>query len=111
MYGALTVVFTLVAFAGVVITLQMQRRDLEHKSLAEFEERKANDVQQVRAEFFQLIKVWQDIVHNTSFGPEKGRQAFHEMSHQLCQRVNARGTPRAVMTAPPIKADYHSFFT
>src|SRR5882724_11828675 len=76
-YEVLGAVFTLLAFVGVIVTLQVQHEEANAQ-------RRDAEVGEIRSEFFQLVRAWQDIIHHTSFAQvdsmARGRQAFEKMS-------------------------------
>lgn len=111
MYEALGAVFTLFAFIGVILTLQLQARD-SARTTAELEEQgKDARHQKTRSELFQLLNAWQEIVHNTNYEDFTGRRAFHVMALNVSSAVNAHRTPEnAALTIDQIEEAYEAFY-
>src|SRR5437867_4230822 len=57
-HTALTAIFTLYAFVGVIVTLHFQRRDLEAQAQEIAAQRKDSKTQNAKGDVFQLLDAW-----------------------------------------------------
>jgi len=78
MFGAINALFSGFAFAGIIVTLLLQKRDLVETRNAMSNERFDNT-------FFQLLNVHIDITQNISARGGSGREAFTAFNEYLKQ--------------------------
>lgn len=97
MFGAVNSLFSGLAFAGVIVAiilqskeLKLQREELEQtreelKGQKEQLERQANYVERQlnEATFFQFVKLLNDITTGMNYGGKEGRQCFREFYQHL----------------------------
>lgn len=82
-FGAINALFSGLAFAGLIATILLQRRELSETRDA-FEKQVANvDFQRFDSTFFQLIELHNDITDKLSVLGKDGRQAFAAFNEQL----------------------------
>lgn len=84
-FGAINALFSGLAFAGLIATILLQRRELAETREA-FEKQVVNvDFQRFDSTFFQLIALHNDITSKLSVLSRDGRQAFVAFNEQLKQ--------------------------
>jgi hypothetical protein len=75
-FGAINALFSGLAFAGIILTILLQRRELS-------ESRKASNYQRFENTFFQLIQLHIDIVSKLSMLQREGKEAFESLNERL----------------------------
>lgn len=84
-FGAINALFSGLAFAGLITTILLQRRELAETREA-FEQQVVNvDVQRFDSTFFQLVALHNDITAKLSVLGQDGRNAFFAFNEQLRQ--------------------------
>ncbi|SDX81652.1 putative phage abortive infection protein [Paenibacillus sp. CF384] len=102
MFGAINALFSGLAFAGIIYTIMMQRKELAlqreelklqrdevAKSTQELAgQREQMEFQRFETTFFNLVKVYGDVVSEISIGTARGREVFIKVMNNLHQNNN-----------------------
>lgn len=116
-FGAINALFSGLAFAGLITTILLQRRELAETREA-FERQVVNvDIQRFDSTFFQLVALHNDITAKLSVLGQDGRNAFFAFNEQLRQADNdfpaylalsklERPEVRNIIQTKTISADY-----
>lgn len=84
-FGAVNSLFSGLAFAGIIITILLQRRDLIHTRTAFELQTKSTDQQRFDNTFFNLIALHNDIIKNLDVTGQLGRKSFSVLNERIKQ--------------------------
>lgn len=82
-FGAVNALFSGLAFAGIIFTILLQRRDLAQTRLAFEEQTRATDHQSFESTFFKLLSLHNEITANLTDLGNEGRQAFNSFNERV----------------------------
>lgn len=82
-FGGVTALFSGLAFAGLIITLYIQRKELELQRKELRESNKEFALQRFDSAFFGIIKMLNDHVSSITYGQMVGRPALQNISEAL----------------------------
>lgn len=88
-FGVLTSLFTGLAFAGLIATILLQRKDINLQQSELQETRKVMEKQNFEATFFQMAKMLNDIVESTADKDVKGRECFSRFASYLNKQMSS----------------------
>lgn len=87
MFGAVNALFSGLAFAGLMVTIWMQKEDLR---IQQEEIKKQNETlarQQFEATFFQMLKLFDERRKSVKFGEQGGSRAFDTFRTNALQKL------------------------
>jgi hypothetical protein len=100
-FGYLNAAFSGLAFAGIIVTIVLQSRDLrDTRSVAEKSQKElerqaqAMTLQAFEQTFFQLVGLHNDILSAMQFGNERGRRIFRSSYDNLREKRASKKTIR-----------------
>jgi Putative phage abortive infection protein len=82
-YGAVNALFSGLAFAGIIFTILLQRRDLSHTRRAFEEQTSASNQQRFDSTFFKLISLHNEITRNLEELTKKGHRSFSVFNERI----------------------------